>query len=161
MVAVNLLNYYLRKQVFGVSDNMPPLIDVIKDNIKNEVYDPEILKLYSEEEIDQLDNYVKHNRDYLFVYAGLQQLVDKYLSQNYSYFFNQNSSKFTKNIIVEVSRFSGNVVGSICHILIDLFVITTVLISLLFYQPFITIIIALFLIFIVFMLIGFSKNIFF
>jgi len=78
-VAANLLNYYLRKQIFGVSDNMPPLIEVIKKNIKNKVYDPELLNLYSIEEIDQLDNYIKHNRDYLFVYAGLQQLVDKYL----------------------------------------------------------------------------------
>ena len=78
-VAANLLNYYLRKQIFGVSDNMPPLLEVIKKNIKNKVYDPELLDLYSVEEIDQLDNYIKHNRDYLFVYAGLQQLVDKYL----------------------------------------------------------------------------------
>ena len=78
-VAANLLNYYLRKQIFGVSDNMPPLIEVIKNNIKNKVYDPELLDLYSVEELEQLDNYIKHNRDYLFVYAGLQQLVDKYL----------------------------------------------------------------------------------
>ena len=78
-VAGNLLNYYLRKEVFGVSDNMPPLIDVIKSNIKAKVYDKEILKMYSEEEIDHLDNFIKHNRDYLFVYAALQQLADKYL----------------------------------------------------------------------------------
>ena len=79
IVAANLLNYYLRKQVFGVSDNMPSLLDVIKKNIKIGVYDPELLEQYTEDELDQLDNYIKHNRDYLFVYAGLQQLVDKYL----------------------------------------------------------------------------------
>jgi len=83
-VAANLLNYYLRKQVFGVSDNMPALIDVIKDNVKAEVYDPEILEMYDEEELDQLDNLLKHNRDYLFVYGGLQQLVDKYLLKDRS-----------------------------------------------------------------------------
>ena len=83
-VAANLLNYYLRKQVFGVSDNMPALIDVIKDNIKAEVYDPEILEMYNEEELDELDNLLKHNRDYLFVYGGLQQLVDKYLLKDRS-----------------------------------------------------------------------------
>ena len=103
-------------------------------------------------------NYYKNLFSYNLNVNLKSELVDKYLSQNYSYFFNQNSSKFTKNIIVEVSRFSGNVVGSIFHILIDLFVITTVLISLIFYQPFITIIIALFLILIGFMLNGFSKN---
>ena len=79
IVAANLLNYYLRKQVFGVSDNMPSLLDVIKKNIKIGIYDPELLEQYTEDELDQLDNYIKHNRDYLFVYAGLQQLVDKYL----------------------------------------------------------------------------------
>ena len=83
-VAANLLNYFLRKQVFGVSDNMPALVDVIKDNIKAEVYDPQILNMYNEEELDQLDNLLKHNRDYLFVYGGLQQLVDKYLLKDRS-----------------------------------------------------------------------------
>ena len=103
-------------------------------------------------------NYYKNLFSYNLNVNLKSELVDKYLSQNYSYFFNQNSSKFTKNIIVEVSRFSGNVVGSLFHILIDLFVITTVLISLIFYQPLITMIIALFLILIGFMLNGFSKN---
>jgi len=78
-VAANLLNYFLRKQVFGVSDNMPSLLSVIKKNIDYGVYDPEILQLYSEDEIEQLERVIRHNRDYLFVYAGLQQLVDKYL----------------------------------------------------------------------------------
>ena len=78
-VAANLLNYFLRKQVFGVSDNMPSLLSVIKKNIDYGVYDPEILELYSEDEIEQLERVIRHNRDYLFVYAGLQQLVDKYL----------------------------------------------------------------------------------
>lgn len=78
-VAANLLNYYLRKQVFGVSDNMPSLQEVIDQNIEHGVYDKNILDLYTKEEVAQLDNFIKHNRDYMFVYAGLQQLVDKYL----------------------------------------------------------------------------------
>jgi len=82
--AANLLNYYLRKQVFGVSDNMPSLLSVIKKNIEYGVYDKEILNLYTEEEIEQLDKVIRHNRDYLFVYAGLQQLVDKYLLKDRS-----------------------------------------------------------------------------
>ena len=83
-VAANLLNYYLRKQVFGVSDNMPSLLEVIKKNIDYGVYDQNILELYTEDEINQLDNFIKHNRDYMFVYAGLQQLVDKYLLKDRS-----------------------------------------------------------------------------
>ena len=78
-VAANLLNYFLRKEVFGVSDNMPSLLSVIKKNINYGVYDSHILDLYTEDEIEQLERVIRHNRDYLFVYAGLQQLVDKYL----------------------------------------------------------------------------------
>lgn len=83
-VASNLLNFYLRKQVFGVADNMPSLFKVIEQNINYGVYDKNILNLYTREEIDTLDNYIKHNRDYMFVYAGLQQLVDKYLLKDRS-----------------------------------------------------------------------------
>ena len=78
-VAANLLNFYLRKEVFNTSDNMPPLLDVIKCNIEEGVYDGSILESYTEAQIRKLDNVIKHKRDYNFVYAGLQQLIDKYL----------------------------------------------------------------------------------
>ena len=78
-VAANLLNFYLRKEVFNTSDNMPPLLDVIKCNVEDGVYDSIILEQYTEKEIRKLDNIIKHKRDYDFVYAGLQQLIDKYL----------------------------------------------------------------------------------
>lgn len=78
-VAANLLNFYLRKEVFGVSDNMPPLMDVIKSNIDNKVYDDVILENYTATEIKKIDSVIKHKRDYDFAYAGLQQLIDKYL----------------------------------------------------------------------------------
>ena len=76
-VAANLLNFFLRKDVFGVSDNLPTLLDVIKQNIECNVYDSVILDKYTEAEIKKLDNVIKHKRDYDFVYAGLQQLIDK------------------------------------------------------------------------------------
>tara|TARA_R110002050_G_scaffold6130_16_gene26030 strand:+ start:1808 stop:4069 length:2262 start_codon:yes stop_codon:yes gene_type:complete len=83
-VAANLLNFYLRKEVFGVSDNMPPLLEVIKTNVECDIYDKEILENYSELEIKKLDNVIKHKRDYDFAYAGLQQLMDKYLLKDRS-----------------------------------------------------------------------------
>ena len=83
-VAANLLNFYLRKEVFGVSDNMPPLLEVIKTNVEYDIYDKEILENYSELEIKKLDNVIKHKRDYDFAYAGLQQLMDKYLLKDRS-----------------------------------------------------------------------------
>ena len=83
-VAGNLLNYFLRKEVFGVSDNMPTLLDVISKNIENNIYDGNILKSYTITEIKKLDSVIKHRRDYDFVYAGLQQLIDKYLLKDRS-----------------------------------------------------------------------------
>ena len=57
-VAANLLNFYLRKEVFGTSDNMPTLLDVIKNNIESDIYDSEILENYSAAEIKKLDNLI-------------------------------------------------------------------------------------------------------
>lgn len=81
-VAGNLLNYLLRKEVFEVKMDMPHLWTVITNNIKLEVYDPIILEKYTTEEISALNLYIKHKRDYDFTYAGLQQLMDKYLVQH-------------------------------------------------------------------------------
>lgn len=81
-VAANLLNYYLRKEVFGVIDNLPRLYDVIKMNVDRGIYHPMFLEKYTEEEIDKIDKFVKHKRDNDFTYAGLQQLADKYLQKN-------------------------------------------------------------------------------
>lgn len=78
-VASHLLNYLLRKQVFEAKDHMPNLYDVIKKNVDWEVYDKLILEKYSEDEINQINKWVKHNRDFNLTYAGIQQLVDKYL----------------------------------------------------------------------------------
>jgi ribonucleoside-diphosphate reductase alpha chain len=81
-VAGNLLNYLLRKEVFEVKTEMPHLWTVITNNIQRGVYDHIILEKYSTEEISALNLYMKHKRDYDFTYAGLQQLMDKYLVQH-------------------------------------------------------------------------------
>lgn len=81
-VAGNLLNYLLRKEVFGVKTEMPHLWTVITKNIQREVYDSIILEKYTNEEISAFDLLLKHKRDYDFTYAGLQQLMDKYLVQH-------------------------------------------------------------------------------
>lgn len=79
-VAANLLNYLLRKQIFNsAGDNLPSLFTVVKRNVKNGVYDKIILDKYSEDEFEKLNSYLRHQRDFNFVYAGLQQMIDKYL----------------------------------------------------------------------------------
>lgn len=78
-VASNLLNYLLRKEVFETKKEMPSLYDCILRNIKLDLYDSLILEKYSIEEINKFDSFIKHDRDYNLTYAGLQQLIDKYL----------------------------------------------------------------------------------
>jgi ribonucleoside-diphosphate reductase alpha chain len=87
-VAARLLLFGIQKQVFNTkwkdSTIYPPLGEIIQRNIDYGVYDADILNHYTEEEIDELDKYIKHGRDTDFTYAGLQQIVDKYLVQDRS-----------------------------------------------------------------------------
>lgn len=80
-VAGRLLNYQLRKAVWG-GKNPPKLYDLVKTNIDNLVYDENIIDWYTKREFDKLDEYLKHDRDLTFAYAGIKQLSDKYLVQN-------------------------------------------------------------------------------
>jgi ribonucleoside-diphosphate reductase alpha chain len=80
-VAARLVSYKLRKEVYG--DFKPhSLARVIIDNVDREVYDGNIMKLYNRDEIDELDAYIKHDRDDTFTYAGMEQFRGKYLVQD-------------------------------------------------------------------------------
>ena len=81
--AARLLSYGLYKQVFGQYDCVP-LIDMINKNIERGLYDSAILDVYTAEEIATLESYIRHKRDENFTYAGLRQVVDKYLVQDRS-----------------------------------------------------------------------------
>ena len=83
-VAARLLLFTLRKQVFGRIHDHPPLIEQVKNCVEAGVYDKELLNLYTEEEFAKLESFIDHDRDYLFTYAGLRQIVDKYLVQDRS-----------------------------------------------------------------------------
>ena len=83
-VAARLLLFSVRKSLYGRVQDHPAFIDHIKNCVDAEVYDSEILTNYTKEELDRLGSYIKHSRDYLFTYAGLRQVVDKYLVQDRS-----------------------------------------------------------------------------
>jgi ribonucleoside-diphosphate reductase alpha chain len=83
-VAARLLLFAIRKQMFGRMHEFPSVLDHVKNCVKNGVYDSEILDLYTEEEFDKLQSFIDHERDFLFTYAGLRQVVDKYLVQDRS-----------------------------------------------------------------------------
>jgi ribonucleoside-diphosphate reductase alpha chain len=80
-VAGRLINYHLRKQVYG--DYTPwPLIDLVKKNVEAGFYDRGLLAAYTEEEWATLNSFVKHERDENFTYVAMEQWRGKYLVQN-------------------------------------------------------------------------------
>lgn len=83
-VAARLLNMNLRKNVWGYGSKSPNFLMFLQKNIDNGIYDPELLKKWSNEDIDALGKYLNHSRDDQYTYAGLQQLIDKYLVKNRS-----------------------------------------------------------------------------
>jgi ribonucleoside-diphosphate reductase alpha chain len=83
-VAARLLLFSVRKQLYGRMKELPTLEDHIYTCVNAQVYDSEIFNKYSKEEIERVDSWIDHDRDYLFTYAGLRQVVDKYLVQDRS-----------------------------------------------------------------------------
>ena len=83
-VAARLLLFSIRKQLYGKMQELPHLNQHIMDCVSAEVYDSDIYNKYSKEEIDNVNSFIRHDRDYLFTYAGLRQVVDKYLVQDRS-----------------------------------------------------------------------------
>ena len=84
-VAARLLLFGLRKAVFGYHPDKPPILyNHICKCVDNGMYDEELLTVYTEEEWEEIESYVDHDRDYLFTYAGLRQVCDKYLVQDRS-----------------------------------------------------------------------------
>jgi ribonucleoside-diphosphate reductase alpha chain len=82
-VAARLVNYKLRKEVYGQYE--PWLLShLIEKNVEAGVYDAEILDKYSAEELEKLNGYIKHERDDLFTYVGMEQFRGKYLVQDRS-----------------------------------------------------------------------------
>ena len=82
-VAARLISYKIRKEVYGQYEPWG-LKRLIAKNVKRGVYDRAILDKYSESELDQLNNYIKHDRDDTFTYAGMEQFRGKYLVQDRS-----------------------------------------------------------------------------
>lgn len=102
IVAGRLLNYQLRKDVWG-GKNPPKLYDLIEKNIQEGVYHSEILDLFSKTEIDKFDELICHDRDFDFDFCGIKQLCSKYLVKN------RKSGK-----IYETPQFAYMLVSMLC-----------------------------------------------
>ena len=83
-VAARLLLFSLRKSLYGKIYEIPHLKDHIDKCIENGVYDPAVNDKFTVGEINEIEKFLDHDRDYLFTYAGLRQVADKYLVQDRS-----------------------------------------------------------------------------
>jgi ribonucleoside-diphosphate reductase alpha chain len=83
-VAARLLLYSLRKQVIGRLWDHPHIYEHVKKAVDKKIYDPELLEKYQKKDFDRMENWLNHERDYTFTYAGLRQVIDKYLVQDRS-----------------------------------------------------------------------------
>jgi ribonucleoside-diphosphate reductase alpha chain len=80
-VAARLISYKMRKEAYG-KYTPPELNTIIERNIELGVYDSEVTQMYTQEEISELSDYIKHDRDDTFTYAGMEQFRGKYLVQD-------------------------------------------------------------------------------
>jgi len=80
-VAGRLINYHLRKQVYG-DYNIPHLRDHIRLVIEQGYYDEDIEKWYSPADLDTLNQFLDHKRDFNIAYVGMEQFRGKYLIKN-------------------------------------------------------------------------------
>ena len=83
-VAARLLLFSLRKRMFGKMHELPNLTDHITKLAYDNIYDKDIFVKYSLEDILKVESFIDHDRDFMFTYAGLRQVVDKYLVQDRS-----------------------------------------------------------------------------
>jgi ribonucleoside-diphosphate reductase alpha chain len=80
-VAGRLINYQLRKEVYGKYDPLPlysHYISVMTDGY----YDPELGTAYEMGEWMELEKYIDHDRDNYLAYAAMEQFRGKYLVKN-------------------------------------------------------------------------------
>lgn len=80
-VAGRLINYHLRKQVYGAYEPCS-LLDLVKQNVSRGFYDKDLLSAYTDTEWAELNGYINHDKDGQFTYVAMEQWRGKYLVQN-------------------------------------------------------------------------------
>lgn len=80
-VAARLALFDLRKRVYGGYEP-DDLLYHIEELVHLGRYDEEILEKYTKEEINELGEYIDHDRDFKFAYSGMKQMEAKYLVQD-------------------------------------------------------------------------------
>jgi ribonucleoside-diphosphate reductase alpha chain len=81
IMAARLTIFHLRKKAFGQFTPTDFYTHIVALTDKG-IYDSEILEKYTQDEVNELGDYINHWRDMNFHYAGVKQLEGKYLAQN-------------------------------------------------------------------------------
>ena len=71
----------LRKDVYG-SYEPPHLYEIVKRNVETGLYTPELLEWYTREDWNKMEAIIDHEKDELYGYAAVEQLIEKYLVKN-------------------------------------------------------------------------------
>ena len=71
----------LRKDVYG-SYQVPHLYTIVKRNVEVGLYTPELLEWYTEDDWNRMNDMIDHEKDELYSYAAIEQLIEKYLVRN-------------------------------------------------------------------------------
>lgn len=81
LVAGRLALFDIRKRAYGQFE-VPHLYDIVLKNSKDGWYDPELPSMFTREEWDKLNSYLKHERDFDIRISGIDEWRSKYLVQN-------------------------------------------------------------------------------
>jgi len=71
----------LRKDVYGSYDP-PHLYEIVKRNVAVGLYSSELLSWYSEDDWNRMNDMIDHDKDELYGYAAIEQMIEKYLVRN-------------------------------------------------------------------------------
>jgi len=71
----------LRKDVYG-SYEVPSLYSIVTKNVETNLYTPELLQWYSQDDWNKMDEMLDHEKDEQYGYASIEQLIEKYLVRN-------------------------------------------------------------------------------
>lgn len=80
-VSSRLRMFSLRKEVFG-KFTPPHLFKFVKSMVEDGRYTDELMVAYSEEDFDDMNNFINHNRDFTLTWASLKQMEGKYLRKD-------------------------------------------------------------------------------
>jgi len=80
-VAGRLINYHLRKMVYGQFEPWN-LLEIVRKNVERGFYDAALLEDYTPEEWNSINSFIRHDRDENLTYAAMEQFRGKYLVKN-------------------------------------------------------------------------------